>query len=262
MQIEVQDPAFTTQQLAVETAGIFSGPKLLLNGVPVEKSKEIYTVANDAGEEVAVKLKYNYFDPIPKIEIGGAVEALADPLAWFEWLWIGLPLLLVAIGGAIGGALGMVAATANGRVFRSGNSTAQKWIYSLVITALTFSLFAAIAKSVQSLRTPSVESQLEEAAAEINRGGQKMVDKVTRLDGASAGPGKLLTLRYTMLNMTPANAPSPAVLQALLAPDIKRSVCVSEMRQLLDRDIAVKFVYHEAGGSPFGEIRILRWDCK
>lgn len=262
MQIEIQHPAFSTQQLAVETAGIFSGPKLLLNGVAVEKSKGSYTVANDAGEEVAVKLKYNYFDPIPKIEIGGEVETLADPLAWYEWLWIGLPLVLVAIGGAIGGFLGALAATANGRVFRSGNSTAQKWIYSLVITALTLSLFAAIAKQFHSLRTPSIESQLEAAAAEVNRAGKKMVDKDTQLGSAFAGPGKVLTLHYTMVNMAAGTAPSAGELQVLFAPEVRKNVCASEMRQLLENDVALRYVYHESGGSRFGDIRITRHDCR
>jgi hypothetical protein len=39
MRIEVQHPAFKRKHLSVETPTVFSGPKLLLNGVAVKKEK-------------------------------------------------------------------------------------------------------------------------------------------------------------------------------------------------------------------------------
>ncbi len=263
MQIEVPHPAFVKQQLTVETAGLFSGPKLLLNGVLVEKLKGRYTVSNDDGEEITIQLKHNYIDPIPKIKIGDETETLADPLAWYEWLFIGLPLVLLFIGGAIGGILGVVAATANGRLIRGDSSAAHKYIHSTLITAFAFILFFAIAIPLQSLRQPSAEKQLQQMAAEFNQGGPRKVDEFTRLDGIVAGPGLMLTYRFTMENLTQSTAPPhPAVFQSQYGAEIKRRVCASEVKQLLDQKVTVKYLYHENGGSPIGEVRIAPGDCR
>jgi hypothetical protein len=261
MQLELQHPDFMKQQLIIETAGIFRGPRLLLNGVAAEKVKGGYRVTNDAGGDVLVRLRYNYFDPIPKVELNGAVETLADPLSWYEWVWIALPALLVPIGGFTGALLGALAATANGRVFRGDNSTAWKWIYSAAITAVAAATYLGVARSVQSLRTPSVESQLQRVAADFNRDSGKIVGADTRLDGAAAGPGKLLTVRFTVLNLKRAEVLPAAIFEAREAPAIRDRVCASDMKQFLAHGVTLKYVYHLADGSPFGEVRIAPAHC-
>lgn len=262
MQIDVPHPFFVTRQLTVETAGVFGSPRLLLDGVPVEKRKGRYTVSNDDGEETTIQLKYNYIDPVPKIKIGDETETLADPFAWYEWLCIGLPLLLSVAGGAIGGFLGAVAAVANGRVFRGDSSVPLKFFHSTLITAFAVGLYSAIAIPLQSLRHPSAEKQLQQLAAEINQGGPKKVDEFTRLDGVVAGPGLMLTYRFTVENLIPSTAPHPAVFQMQHGADIKRAACASELKQLLDKNVTLKYLYHESRGSQFGEIRIVSGDCQ
>lgn len=262
MQIEVLHPAFVNQQLAVETASLFGSPKLLLNGVPVEKQDGRYTVSNDAGEEVSVELKQNYIDPIPKLKIGGVTETLADPLAWYEWLFIGVPLLLVVGGGFIGGTIGIIAAIANGRLFRGDQSALHKCIHSVMITGFAAALYFGIAIPLRSLQQPSIEKQLQQMAAEFNQGSPRKVDAVTRLDKVVAGPGSMLTYRYTVENLTSSTAPPPVLFQSMYAAEMKRKGCTSEIRGFLEKNVVVRHLYHESGGTQFGEIRFVPGDCR
>ena len=134
MQLEVQHPAFKAQRLTVEAAGTFHGPRLLLNGALVKKQKGRYTVTSDSGVETTIQLKYNFLDPIPKIKIGEEMSEIVSSLKWYEYVWIGIPIVLVFSGGAIGGLCGAVAANASGRVFRSDRSSLAKYALSALVT--------------------------------------------------------------------------------------------------------------------------------
>jgi hypothetical protein len=151
MQIEVQHPSFKTQRLTVETASWFRGPRLLVNGAVVQKKKGRYTVTSDPGAEISIQLKYNYLDPIPKIKIGDEVVELASPLKWYEYVWIGIPIVLVFSGGVIGGLVGAVAANASGNVFRSDRSGAAKYGLSALITFGAILAFVVLATVFQLL---------------------------------------------------------------------------------------------------------------
>ncbi|RST45035.1 hypothetical protein [Variovorax sp. DXTD-1] len=54
-------------------------------------------------------------------------------LRWHEYLWAGLPLLLVLVGGAIGGLVGATATNYNLRLFRSTASRSVKYLLSGLI---------------------------------------------------------------------------------------------------------------------------------
>jgi hypothetical protein len=149
MQLEVTHPAFKAQRLAVETAGWFTGPKLLLNGSIAEKRKGLYTIVSDAGTGIPIKLKYSFLDPIPKLTIGEEPVELAPSLKWYEYGWLGIPVLLIFMGGAIGGFVGALAACASGRVFRSNHSTLAKYGLSALITVGAFIAFVILATVFQ-----------------------------------------------------------------------------------------------------------------
>ena len=151
MQIEVQHPSFKTQRLTVETASWFRGPRLLVNGAVEQKKKGRYTVTSDSGAEISIQLKYNFLDPIPKIKIGDEIVELASPLKWYEYVWIGIPIVLVFSGGAIGGLVGVVAAIASGKIFRGNNGSAAKYGLSALITLGSFIAFVVLATVFQLL---------------------------------------------------------------------------------------------------------------
>jgi hypothetical protein len=149
MRIQISHPEFKRQHLTLETASVFSGPKLLLNGMVVKKQKGRYRVASDSGAEKLIQLKYNLVDPVPGIKIDGEGVNLVEPLQWYEYAWSGLPILLVLTGGALGGLVGGVATMANGRLFRSDRGAVAKYGMSGLITLLAVAVFVMLAVALQ-----------------------------------------------------------------------------------------------------------------
>lgn len=149
MKLEVQHPAFKARRLAVETAGFFRGPRLLVNGAPAERHKGRYSVLSDAGAATSIELKYNLVDPVPKIKIGDELVVLARSLTWYEYLWIGIPIVLLFAGGALGGVIGALATYTSARVFRSDRSTAVKYGLTALISIGAFVAFVVLAVVIQ-----------------------------------------------------------------------------------------------------------------
>jgi hypothetical protein len=149
MRIGIKHPAFKSKHLSVEQASFFSGPKLLLDGVVVKKEKGGYSVVSDSGQQVTIQMRYNLLDPIPTIKVGDAAIELAKPLRWFEYAWIGLPMLLVFAGGALGGFVGGGSTGVNGRIFRSERSTAAKYALAAVTTVAGAAVFFVMAVAIQ-----------------------------------------------------------------------------------------------------------------
>jgi hypothetical protein len=149
VQIEIKHPAFRSKRLSVETASFFTGPKLLLNGVVVKRNGKGYLVNSDTGQEVAVKVIYNFLDPIPKMKVSGEMIELAKPLQWYEYMWIGIPMLLVFAGGALGGFVGAGSTVINGRIFRSDRGALSKYALAAVTTVAGAAVFFVIAVAVQ-----------------------------------------------------------------------------------------------------------------
>lgn len=151
MVIPVSLPGFQTQQLAVETAGLLRGPRLLVNGVPAAGKKGVYSVRSDAGAELQVVIKARFPDPVPEMKVGGAPYTLARPLVWYEYAWMGAPVVLVFAGGAIGGLCGATALYVSSRVFRSGLGTPMKYILTGFISFCALIAFTTFAVIIQVL---------------------------------------------------------------------------------------------------------------
>lgn len=134
MQIEVRHADFTRHHLAVQPCGLLRGPKLLLDGAPVERKRGKYSVTGDSGSEIAVELRNIWVDPVPRLKIAGEPVELAPPLKSYEYAWAGVPLLLVFAGGAIGGLFGGLGAMVSGRIFRSDRGALAKYGLTLLVT--------------------------------------------------------------------------------------------------------------------------------
>jgi len=151
MRLEVQHSLFKKQQLAVESANRFSGPQLLINGAIAEKTNGRYLIKDDLGADTTIQLKYNFLDPIPKVKIGDDVIELVTPLKWYEYTWIGIPIILVFTGGAVGGLIGALSANASGKVFRGSRSTVAKYGLSALISLGGLIAFVIAATILQHL---------------------------------------------------------------------------------------------------------------
>jgi hypothetical protein len=149
MRIPINHPAFKTRHLSVEAASFFTGPKLLLDGVVVKRQGRSYLIVSDTGQEVPVKVMYNFLDPIPRVKIGEEMIELAKPLQWYEYAWIGIPMLLVFAGGALGGFVGAGSTVVNGRIFRSDRGAFSKYALAAVTTVAGTAVFFVIAVAIQ-----------------------------------------------------------------------------------------------------------------
>lgn len=149
--IDLPHPQFQTQKLSVEPGGFWRGPSLLLNGAKVEGKRGVYAVRDDAGAEVTVTVRIGFPDVLPKVTIAGAAQALGRPFEWYEWAWIGLPAVLMLLGGALGGGVGAAAMMINARIFRGEHGPVSKYAMSAGVTVAAYLVVVILATIVSLL---------------------------------------------------------------------------------------------------------------
>jgi hypothetical protein len=141
----VQHPAVQSKLLELMPGGFLTSPSILLDEKPVEGWKGQYVVRGDDGEKVPIEMKKKFLDPVPTLVIDGTPIEVVRPLKWHQYVWICLPLCLVAIGGLLGALAGFVGAYANARIFRSGLPTVFQYLLSAIVTGLALLLYLAFA---------------------------------------------------------------------------------------------------------------------
>lgn len=125
---------FENRRLMVRTT-FWRGPKLYLDGKLVKsqnrnlfKRIRLYRIHDNYGKEVEIKIHFRALDPIPQIYINDISFELAKPLTWYEYIWIGFPLILVFFGGAFGGLIGGGATFSNAILFRKIRNKIGRYI--------------------------------------------------------------------------------------------------------------------------------------
>ena len=154
MQYPVQTEGFQAQQLTLETAGLFSAAKLLLNGQPAPKGAKRgeYMVKRDDGTEVTAKLKPIFFDPVPQIIINNSQTiTVVEPLHWYQWAWAGLPIALIFVGGLLGGLSGFIATSLSIQVFRSKVNPVLQYLVVGGISVLAVVAYLVVAMLIAGL---------------------------------------------------------------------------------------------------------------
>jgi len=82
--------------------------------------------------------------PLPPTRIQ-PVATVNPPMAWYEQVWIALPIALVAFGGAIGGACGGAAWAVNRAVFKKTANPVLRYVWTGLISASAVVLYLLIA---------------------------------------------------------------------------------------------------------------------
>lgn|SRR5690554_6034999 len=101
----------------------------------------------------------------------------------------------------------------------------------------------------------------EVAAKQINDSAPTMVDEETRMDGASVGPGAMLTYHYTFPNYSASDIDS-GLIQSNVLPSVRNSVCSSkEMKPSLQYGGKYTYSYSGKDGVLIGKFTIDRNDC-
>ena len=144
MKYPLNVPGFENRQLVLDAGGFLSGAKLLIDGKPANKGPkrgQLLLRRND-GTEVIAQLKTTHFvDPIPQVIINDEIYIVAPPLKWYQWLWCGLPLAMIFMGGFLGGLFGAMALVLNSRIFRSNQNNLKKYTFTGLVSASAACVF-------------------------------------------------------------------------------------------------------------------------
>ena len=132
MKYPVEIPGFEGQTVDVQSGGLFSSAKLFVNGRQIGKGPK----------RREMRLTDSY---------GSKVIRVVEPLKWYEWIWNALPVTLVFIGGALGGALGFLAVAVNISVFRSQQDGILKYSITAVVSFLAVVLYLILGIVIRSL---------------------------------------------------------------------------------------------------------------
>ncbi|HWC17015.1 MAG TPA: hypothetical protein VG498_08360 [Terriglobales bacterium] len=149
MDIPIALPGMEGQNLALRI-GTFSGPKLMLAGQQVAKQNGAFQLRSNTGTTIAIKFKPRFLDPIPNLQVGGQTIQLTPPLAWYQYAWMAIPIVLVFVGGLIGGLCGGLAAGISSRIFRSQNSEGVKYALTGLVSLGAFVTYFMVAGTIMA----------------------------------------------------------------------------------------------------------------
>jgi hypothetical protein len=153
MRYPVQLEGISAPKIEVETPSAFQGAKVLINGQPAPKGKKRgeYLLRRDDGRESTIQLKSFFLDPVPQVVWAGNTIRLAEALTWYQWAWSAVPIILVFLGGAIGGAVGSIGVTLNVQILRSEMSGVLRYGGTALISIGAFVTYAVCALLFRSL---------------------------------------------------------------------------------------------------------------
>lgn len=142
----VHIPGSEGQQISVQISNGFSAPRLFVNGQPAPPGPKPgqYLLRRNDGTEMIAYFKGAFPDPIPVLMVDETSHRLVEPLTWYQWIWAGVPLILIFLGGAIGGLLGGAATTINAYLFRAPYSSVIRYILVALVSLTTFVLWMVI----------------------------------------------------------------------------------------------------------------------
>jgi len=82
---------------------------------------------------------------------GNETIVLARPLTWYEYIWIGLPILLVFAGGGIGALVGVMVTYTSARIFRSDRGALAKYGITALISVVAVVAFVILVLGVEQM---------------------------------------------------------------------------------------------------------------
>ena len=136
---------FEGRGLCVRPAGLWRGAALVCDGAPVARTGLAFELKDNAGSPVTFRFGQVPFDPIPKVIVRDEVIELAPPLAWYQYIWILLPLALIVVGGLLGGLAGGAAAFANMQLMRQPGPAWARYAITGLVTIAAFVAYLLVA---------------------------------------------------------------------------------------------------------------------
>lgn len=139
----VKLPGLEDRNIELEPAGIIKPARLLVDGHPAEKGerRNEMVIRRTNGKKVSVYFEPSIFDNLPKLKTGGKTYQVAPPIAWYQYVWCALPLILVFTGGVVGAVLGLIAFLFNIRLMRARIHPGLRYLVTLGISAAAYLVY-------------------------------------------------------------------------------------------------------------------------
>jgi tetratricopeptide (TPR) repeat protein len=155
---------FEERNLAVLGNGVFSGPRLVVDGDVREPNAGQYTLLDNGRKPVVIRLRRRFLDPIPEVEVRGNLLQIIPPFHWYEHFWMSLTGFLAYFNIILGMLVALGAYTVNTRVFRSYTAGWLKYLASGIVSGLAVFVFVVAIFTYlfasERIRLASLESSL------------------------------------------------------------------------------------------------------
>ncbi len=147
-------PDFPNDNFEMETNAWTGRMRLFKNNIPVEQLRERgkpFLIPTTNKEVVKAFPKPSFPDMVPQLAINGIKHRIADKLTPLQYIVGAIPLLLIFLGGAIGGGIGVAATLISYNIFRQAGAPSSKWgkVAGVIIGA--YVLYSVIAVFVVQL---------------------------------------------------------------------------------------------------------------
>ena len=143
----IEHESFAGRGFALRPPRPFGASVLVIDGADVSGKRGRYTVRDNAGNPVEIRLKRSGVDPVPKVVIGERTIQVARPLAWYEYGPLALSWVLIPLGGALGAVVGIVVSVISARILRSDRPSATRLVLATTISVgavLGYLVFAGL----------------------------------------------------------------------------------------------------------------------
>ena len=128
----------------------------------------------------------------------------------------------------------------------------------LIVASVVSVIASTFIKKAMSGSDPA-ETDLQQTAQRINQEGPRALGNGIRLDGAAAGPGRVITYMHTNVEATVADVDRKAF-DTTHAAGIRAQVCATA-RNLLLKDVTITYSYPDRNGVPIGSIFVDKSHC-
>ena len=276
LEFPVDPPGFENRKMCVRLS-YWVPPKIYLDGKllhPVKKGflgrVRDYTAVSNFGKEVPIRLKRRALDQIPALEIGGQPFLIARALNAWEYVWMGLPALLMVLGGLIAPLLGGAALFSNSILMRR----VGHWIPRYVLTGVTTVMACVLTINVITSVTPALRSGMVALGlisvdrlvimdvSDANRHCPLMIDDETRADSISAGPGRMLTYHITLVNHTSNDLDVDKLREGLRPGIIKTVESDAFLKVLREHDVTFVYSYSDKNHRPVLDLTVTAADYR
>lgn len=148
---EVSSPEFQKNKLTIEVESFFKGPVLKLDNKLVTLKRGKAVVKDDLWTDRQIQIVNKFYD-LPSVKIDNIEYFPMGKLKVIEQVVVGLPIGLLAIGGAIGGGLGAFGAYTNSLIMRDfKDDTIKKYAFCLLTTVLCFVIWYMAAVMINTM---------------------------------------------------------------------------------------------------------------